>query len=51
MTEIWQFFISHWLAIFWAMILVPLAIVGMVKLVDEIQFRIERRRYRRSIRP
>jgi len=51
MSEVWQFFISHWLAIFWVMILVPLVIVGVVKLVDEIRFRIERRRYRRSIKP
>jgi len=50
MTEVWQFFISHWLAIFWAIILFAFLIIGVVKLVDEILFRIERRRYRKTIR-
>ncbi|QEQ93935.1 hypothetical protein SEA_KARDASHIAN_70 [Streptomyces phage Kardashian] len=50
MSNLWQFFINHWLAIFWVVIVAALVIVGMVKLYDEILFRIERRRYRRTLR-
>lgn len=50
MSSLWDFFISHWLLLFWVMILGAFLIIGAIKTVDEITFRIDRRRYRRIIR-
>lgn len=46
MAEIWHFFIRHWLGIFWSTIAAPLLVIGVMKMFDEVRFRIERRRYR-----
>jgi len=45
---LWQFFISHWLGIFWSIIGAPLIIIGVMKVYDEVRFQIERRRYQRA---
>lgn len=50
MSSLWDFFISHWLLVFWTMIFGAFAFIAAMKVVEEVQFRIDRRRYRRIIR-
>jgi uncharacterized iron-regulated membrane protein len=46
MEDIWQYFLSHWLGLSFAPLLAVLVVIGITKLIDEIRFRIARRRYR-----
>lgn len=43
-----DFILNYWLLIFWAFIIGPLLIIGAFKIVEEIQFQIEKRRYRNT---
>lgn len=51
-STVWHFLLAYWLVIFWGIIIFAVAVVGITiaidKLIDEIQFQIERRRYQRA---
>lgn len=48
MLNLWGFFMAHWLAVFWAVILTAFLIIGVIRAVDEIRLKIERRRYQEN---
>jgi len=50
MPNLWHFFTEHWLAVYWAWIILAFTIVGIWIGVHEILFRIERRRYQRQLK-
>ena len=51
MSDLWHFFITHWLVIFWVWIGLAFGIMGIWIGAHELLFRIERRRYRRASKP
>jgi len=49
MSNPWHFMAEHWLLIFWGFIILGFVLIGIWSGLNEILYRIERRRYRKSL--
>lgn len=48
MSFIWAFFLAHWLLIFWGWIAFAVLVASLWAAINEIAFRVTRRRYQAS---